>query len=84
LTEWREDQDWLTMVWAERGVEIDGPVRRQGFGTDLILRRVPYELAGAGTLDLHREGVVATMEFPLLVGDSILQSDPGRLAEQER
>src|SRR3546814_4829626 len=45
--EQRDGQDWLEIEWRESGVEIaPEPNRRKGFGTELITRRVPYELKG--------------------------------------
>ncbi len=80
-TEKRDDQDWLMLTWTENGVQISGTPKRRGFGTELIVRRVPYELRGHGKLDLGEQGLVATIEFPLLPGESVLQTDAGRLVE---
>ena len=73
------DQDWLKLKWCETGgPPIAQAPRRDGFGTDLVTMRVPYELRGRGRLDLHPEGLSAEIAFPLRPGDSILQtSAPG-------
>jgi PAS domain S-box-containing protein len=43
----RDGQDWLELHWRESGYTVEPkPNRRKGFGTELITRRVPYELAG--------------------------------------
>jgi PAS domain S-box-containing protein len=79
----RETTAWLTLRWKECGVPmIHSLPRRQGFGTELITRRVAYELRGTGSLDMRPGGIVCTLEFPLEDRPSILQTDgnKGRLA----
>lgn len=72
----RDGRDWLEMVWAESGVRIEPqPNRRKGFGTELITRRVPYELRGEGELTPHADGVRCRIAFPLSEGESVLQTD---------
>jgi PAS domain S-box-containing protein len=70
----REGQDWLEFAWLETGVEL-GPElsRRVGFGTELVTRRVPYELRGKGEMKLEPGGLQCRIAFPLTVGESILQ-----------
>jgi len=67
----------LSLIWSEFGVTIDRKPSRQGFGTELITQRVPYELQGTGTLEFRPTGLVATIEFPLDDRPSILQTDEG-------
>lgn len=70
----REGETWLRLAWVESGVRILASApRREGFGTELITRRVPYELAGIGTIDQRPGGINATIEFPLRLGHSILE-----------
>lgn len=70
----REGETWLRLAWVESGVRVVATApRRDGFGTELITRRVPYELAGSGTIDLRPGGISATIEIPLRVGHSILE-----------
>ena len=58
-------QAWLRWTWHEPVVStIDRPAR-SGFGTELIKRRVPYELRGTGHLLIGAEGVEARIDFPL-------------------
>jgi PAS domain S-box-containing protein len=72
----REEQDWLELHWTESGVEINpAPDRRKGFGTELITRRVPYELRGEGELSYATGGVRCRISFPLSEGESVLQTD---------
>jgi hypothetical protein len=54
---------------------VDVVPRRQGFGSELIARRIPYELKGKGSFMLKPGGLHSRIEFPLCVGDSILQTD---------
>jgi two-component sensor histidine kinase len=75
---WDQDRDgeehWLKLRWVESGVELNGASRKAGFGTELITRRVPYELGGSGELIFNRTGLTAVIEFPLKQADSILQA----------
>src|SRR3546814_11598701 len=76
------DLDWLEIEWRESGVEIaPEPNRRKGFGTELITRRVPYELKGRGELKLNASGILCVIAFPLKLGESVLQTD---LRSEER
>lgn len=71
------EKDWLRLTWQEHGVSVipaAGP-RRIGFGTELITKRVPYELRGQGSVDVQRDGICCTIAFPLAQGESIFQSD---------
>jgi PAS domain S-box-containing protein len=58
-------EDWLKLRWSESGVEVNGTAAREGFGTELITRRVPYELRGRGEMNFKKTGVTAVIEFPL-------------------
>lgn len=72
----RDGQNWLNLQWKETGVPIVESVpRRQGFGSELISRRIPYELKGSGSFQLKPGGLESRIEFPLRAGDSILQID---------
>lgn len=74
--EMRDGQKWLVIDWTERGVPIvDAVPRRQGFGSELISRRIPYELKGTGSFTLKPGGLHSRIEFPLRAGASILQTD---------
>jgi two-component sensor histidine kinase len=68
----------LRFCWAEFGVQMDDAPTRQGFGTELITQRVPYELGGTGGIEFRPTGIVAIIEFPLEQAQSILQTDAGR------
>lgn len=71
-----DGRDWLELDWIESGVELPSqPDRRKGFGTELITRRVPYELRGEGMLELAADGVRCRIAFPLIEGESVLQTD---------
>lgn len=74
----REGRNWLVIVWQESGVPIDTMMpHRQGFGSELIRQRIPYELKGYGSVELKPDGVESHIEFPLFEGESILQTDAG-------
>lgn len=77
----RGAESWLVFTWEEarvEGVALDG---REGFGTELITRRVPYELGGSGTYELRRGGIRTLIEFPLRGGGSILETGAQGLGE---
>lgn len=79
-TEPRNGVTWLVLDWIERGVSI-APDRasRQGFGTELITRRIPYELRGTGTMDLRTDGLHAEIAFPVEGAvDSLSARDDGK------
>lgn len=72
----RGPQKWLKLNWQETGVPvIDAAPRRRGFGSELISRRIPYELKGRASFRLEPGGLRSHIEFPLMKGDSILQTD---------
>lgn len=72
----RDEQEWLVFEWRESGVDNPPlPNPRQGFGTELISRRVPYELRGEGEVMVEADGVRCRIAFPLAPGDSVLQTN---------
>lgn len=74
--EQRDGADWLGLRWSETGVPaIELQPRRRGFGTELITRRVAYELRGTGSLEMRPGGILCTLDFPLEERPSILQTD---------
>jgi PAS domain S-box-containing protein len=71
----RADRDWIEIDWVETGVALGPePPRRKGFGTELVTRRVPYELRGKGEMMLEPGGLRCRIAFPLTPGESILQA----------
>lgn len=73
----RGGQRWLRLTWGERCTIAAEVQSSAGFGTELVTRRVPYELGGHGIMEVRPEGLHATIEFPLRDRDSILQSGSG-------
>ena len=70
------EEPWLRLDWIETGATT--PLRqpeRQGFGTALIKRHIPYELEGRSKLTLAPDGAQCRLEFPLRGGDSVLATD---------
>lgn len=56
----------LTIVWRETGVPIDvAAPRRQGFGSELLQRSLPYELQARVGLEFEPDGVHCTIALPL-------------------
>ncbi len=71
----REGIRWLCFKWVESGVRIASSTPpRSGFGTELITRRVPYELDGRAEAQLRPGGLHCVLEFPLVEGASILET----------
>ena len=64
----------LVLEWEESGLTLTETPPRRGFGTELITRRVPYELQGSGSLEFHGNSLHARIEFPLIEGESVLQT----------
>jgi two-component sensor histidine kinase/putative methionine-R-sulfoxide reductase with GAF domain len=79
-TEQRDGRLWVSFAWRETGVCVEGP-GRSGFGTELITRRVPYQLGGDSELCFTADGLVATIAFPMTDAPSVLQTDAGRARE---
>jgi two-component system CheB/CheR fusion protein len=46
-------------------VRLDGKPAKNGFGTELIERGLPYELNATTALDFHHEGLRSRIELPL-------------------
>jgi two-component sensor histidine kinase len=72
-------QQWLRLQWQEvssTGTTHVSESRHVGFGTELITRRIPYELFGRGAISYLPQGLCSTIEFPLRGGDSTLQTGP--------
>lgn len=69
----------LRLEWRETGVDLPVPLPdREGFGTELITRRVPYELRGEGRIERLRDGILCTLDLPLVPRPSILSGDDPR------
>jgi PAS domain S-box-containing protein len=67
-------QKWLRLTWDEAaGVSIKTEPQ-PGFGTELITKRIPYELRGRSQMLFRRNGLRAVIEFPLGNEESILQT----------
>jgi two-component sensor histidine kinase len=83
----RDGERWLIFQWSENPAHPMKQVEpaRRGFGTELIERRIPYELRGVGQLTIDAKGAQCTIEFPLRPGTSVLQTDaPVTLVETHR
>lgn len=80
----RDGERWLIFQWSENPAhpmkQVE-PVRR-GFGTELIERRIPYELHGAGQLTIDARGAQCAIEFPLRPGASVLETDAPAATEE--
>lgn len=73
---WRLEADGtparrLELVWLETGVRIAGQApRREGFGTNLLKRRLPYELEGEADIEFRPGGLICRIAFPLAARQS--------------
>lgn len=61
----RDGRAWLCWIWHEPAGSMNERPVRQGFGTDLIENRVPYELRGIGEIRIGDIGIRARIDFPL-------------------
>ena len=66
----RDGRTWLRWTWYEPVCRATGRPTRTGFGTELISRRVPYELHGTGEIRIGDDQVEAIIDFPLANGES--------------
>lgn len=75
-TENRDGTIWVALRWQETApvTKTKGKAPRKGFGRRLIEERVPYELAGKGSFELHDTGLLVQLEFPLTDAGSILET----------
>jgi PAS domain S-box-containing protein len=62
----REGKEHLLLEWRESGVDMPPATSppRQGFGTELIKRSLPYQLRGKADLIFARDGVRCLMTLP--------------------
>lgn len=77
----RDGAEWLRIDWSETGLDLTNLHPLGGFGTELITRRIPYELDGSGTLDFNHHGLLATIEIPLIDDWNSVHMDFGRTSE---
>lgn len=57
-------QGELVIKWTETGGPPVNEPERRGFGSTIIERSIPYELAGKSSIDYQPDGVVAVLEVP--------------------
>jgi two-component sensor histidine kinase len=77
LEDARTPRQRLEFVWTETGVRVAGEApRREGFGTNLLKRRLPYELAGRADVEFRPGGLVCQIAFPFTPAE-----EPGLAAE---
>jgi light-regulated signal transduction histidine kinase (bacteriophytochrome)/CheY-like chemotaxis protein len=74
--EWhRDDQGDLRIEWRERGGPAVQPPRRQGFGTTIIQRSIPYDLGGKAEVRYALTGVEADFCIP---ASHVAADDPAK------
>lgn len=75
----------LEIVWQEQGVRVAGTApRREGFGTNLLRRRLPYELAGEAEWMFRPGGLVCRIAFPLAPQERFKSSPASRVKAEEK
>lgn len=55
----------MRIRWRERGVAIERPPERRGFGSETIEQSLPYMLGGAAAMVFHEDGLECDIRFPL-------------------
>ncbi|WP_414474115.1 CheR family methyltransferase [Microvirga sp. M2] len=69
-----DEQKKLRLEWRENGVSpANVTPRRRGFGSELIERTLPYELAAHTELDFTADGVRCIIELPLNEQTAVLR-----------
>jgi len=73
----RNGDSWLSFHWSEKRARPVPPATspRPGFGTELIERRIPYELRGVASLKFDGGGALCKIEFPLRDRASVLETE---------
>ena len=62
---WRIERDGdLAIAWRERGGPAVQPPKRQGFGTTIITRSIPYDLGGEADVRYPLTGLEADFRVP--------------------
>lgn len=59
-----DDEDALQIVWTERGGPAVQAPTREGFGTTIIQRSIPYDLGGTADIDFAMTGLVGRFAVP--------------------
>lgn len=62
----REHQQWLSLMWIEKGGPAAKAPTRRGFGTRLIAHSIQKDLAGEAELQYLPGGLQGRLAFPLL------------------
>ncbi len=65
----------LNFEWCETGVDTPPAVTHEGFGHEMLLRSVPYDLGARTELEFNADGMRFTMKIPL--GPGILAEPAG-------
>jgi len=62
---WMLDDDGRCQIdWRESGGPVVGPPSRQGFGSVLLSRSIPFDLGGTSDIDFAPDGIVARLCIP--------------------
>ena len=56
---------WLTLVWKESGASSIGEPQREGFGTEVLTRMLPYDIQAETELAFEPDGLRCTIRLPL-------------------
>lgn len=63
---WRLDEDVFSFSWKESGLVLrPQQVKGDGFGMDLLLRGLPYELGADATVDFEPTGLRFSLSSPI-------------------
>jgi len=61
-------QRQVVLTWEETGVPLHAPPERQGYGTELIQRALPYQLNAKTSFEFHRDGVRCQIATAIVEG----------------
>lgn len=65
---WTHTDGRIEFVWKESGVAPNGAPARNGLGTEILTRTLPYELTAVARLEIERDGA----RYELTMPDTVL------------
>jgi two-component system, chemotaxis family, CheB/CheR fusion protein len=58
------DKPSIDFRWKETGLEISGEPPASGFGTEFIVKGLPFMLGGSARIEYERDGIACHVTFP--------------------
>ncbi|MEQ1809982.1 MAG: HWE histidine kinase domain-containing protein [Terricaulis sp.] len=84
VVEWQINDDGrCDILWTERGGPPTSTPTRQGFGSVLLTRSIPFDLGGVSEINYEREGVTAHFVIPANFISELRQERPKQRSTQK-